>query len=272
MEEKFEVIEGIKCYAPELARENSGFKEESFDHLFKLEDGNFWFEGRAKIMKHLFRKFSNDRDQLNFLEIGCGTGFMLKRFSGIPKVHLTGSEIYLAGLHFARKRLPRADFIQLDATNMPFRQLYDTIGAFDVLEHIEADEQVMDQVHKALKNNGNFLITVPQYSWLWSPLDDYACHKRRYSRKDLITKIKRQGFEIEYVGSFVFWLFPFMLLSRLLKKNQQIKDPTSEFQIPAVLNLIFSFCMRIDYLLIKMGISLPFGGSLVCVATKKPNK
>ena len=265
--DRFEVIEGIRCYAPLLARENSGFKEESFDQLYKLEEHNFWFEGRAKILKYLFQRHLSEDKPVKFLEIGCGTGFMLNRLSGLNKVSLTGSEIYLAGLHFAQKRLPETEFIQLDATNIPFEGEYDAIGAFDVLEHIEPDEQVMRQVWRALTKNGFFFITVPQYRFMWSYLDDYSCHKRRYNRKELRDKLRKQGFEIKYLGSFVFTLFPLMVFSRMMKKKDR-QNTKAEYEIPRIINGFFLGLMHLDFLLIRLGVSLPFGGSLVCVARK----
>ena len=65
---------------------------------------------------------------------------------------------------------------------MPFQGEFDIVGAFDVLEHIENDELVMQGVRNALRPGGLFLVTVPQYQWMWSALDEIVHHKRRYSR------------------------------------------------------------------------------------------
>jgi SAM-dependent methyltransferase len=270
---EFEWIQGFKCYAPDVAVSNEDFPIEGFESLFKNEEKSFWFQSRNQVILSLFKKYT-PISQAKFLEIGCGTGFVLRGIAESGTHEVSGAEIHVEGLRFARQRLPNIELIQLDATRMPFENKYDAIGAFDVLEHIAEDVQVMKQVNKALKPGGHFYITVPQYPWMWSYLDDIAFHKRRYVRKELKQKLIEAGYEVQYIGSFVFSLFPAMAASRFLKKeqapNQNDRDKIdSEFNIPAWLNSIFRALLRIDEWLISLGISLPFGGSLVAVAKKK---
>ena len=69
----------------------------------------------------------------------------------------------------------------MDARNIPFRDEFDVIGAFDVLEHIDEDVAVIDEVRKALRPGGGFLMSVPQHPALWSQQDERAFHVRRYT-------------------------------------------------------------------------------------------
>jgi SAM-dependent methyltransferase len=279
MKENFEIINGIKCYAPKLALENADFPADGFKFLYEAEETNFWFLSRNRVIQHLFKKYVGT-PATSVLEIGCGTGYVLKGLEKkFPNYVLKGSEIYVEGIKFAQKRLPNVEFVQLDATEMPFENEFDAIGAFDVLEHIEEDEKVMQEVHKALKNEGHFVISVPQYQWMWSHTDDIAFHKRRYHRKELKSKLKKAGFEVEYIGSFVFTLFPMMYLSRLLKKSSKNETQLStqetkqtelnELKLNPALNSLFLLCMKLDEWLIKLGLSLPWGGSLIAVAKKR---
>ena len=276
MSENFTYINNIKCYAPDLANENSEYPKDVFKILFKTESTNFWFVSRNKIIQGLFRKYLGKQTS-KVLEIGCGTGYVLKGLQEtFSNYELVGSEIHLEGIKFAKERLPNVNFIQLDATKIPFENQYDAIGAFDVLEHIDEDELVMQQVHKALKDGGLFFISVPQYQWMWSINDDIAYHKRRYSRKELKEKLSNSGFEVIYISSFVFMLFPFMYFSRLFKANKsnEITDEIiikemNELQLNPLLNKLFTLFMSIDVFFIRYKISLPFGGSLISVARKK---
>jgi len=89
-----------------------------------------------------------------------------------------------------------------------------------------------------------------------------------------INSFTRNGFEVKYIGSFVFTLFPFVLLSRIVKKNKPIeqvtlKDVEAEFLIPKWMNTLFYYLLKLDYLFIRLGISLPCGSSLVAVAEKQ---
>ena len=81
----------------------------------------------------------------------------------------------------------------MDARNIPFESEFDVIGAFDVLEHINEDTEVLAQIYTALKAEGLMLISVPQHPWLWSSLDEYACHVRRYTALDIQQKIEAAG-------------------------------------------------------------------------------
>jgi len=276
MIENYTVINGIKCYNPEVALENSDYPAESFKLLFEIEDENFWFVNRNGIIQHLFQKHLGIGSK-KVLEIGCGTGYVLKGLQcRFEKYTLYGSEIHIEGIQFAQKRLPAIEFIQLDATHMPFENEFDAIGAFDVLEHIEDDVKVIQEVHKSLKKGGLFLISVPQHQWMWSINDDIAYHKRRYSRKELKNKLINEGFEIVYISSFVFILFPFMYISRFFKQkiklteitNEVILKEMNELKLNPLVNSIFGWFMKVDFFLIKRGISLPFGGSLIAVAKK----
>lgn len=272
-EPAYQMIEGFRCYAPELAVSNEDFPTEGFEPLFRNEEKNFWFRSRNQVILSLFRRYSQTAS-VRFLEIGCGTGYVLRAIAQSGPHTVIGAEIHVQGLAFARRRLPGADLIQLDATRMPFREEFDAIGAFDVLEHITEDELVMNQVLQALKPGGHFYITVPQYPWMWSYLDDVAFHKRRYTRKELKSKLEKAGYTVQYIGSFVCSLFPAMALSRLLKKQEapgqeEREKIDSEFNIPDWMNFLFRSILKLDEILIRMGLSLPFGGSLVAVAQKK---
>lgn len=273
MQDSYSVIDGIRCYSLETKTENTSYNATFFDLLFNLEEKNFWFRSRNIVIRHLVKKFLTAETKMNFLEIGCGTGYVLKGLTKFKNLILHGSDIFIEGLKFARKRLPEAEFIQVDATKLPFRNEYDCIGAFDVLEHIEDDAAAIESVHKSLKKNGLFFISVPQYMFMWSQVDNLSFHKRRYSKKEITGKLKEAGFKIEYATSFVFTLFPLLYLIRYSKKKGPETYSESEFlkkelKVNPVLNHILYFFMLIDAALIKLNFRLPAGGSLFLAARK----
>lgn len=263
-------IDGFLAFAPELAYEGKGFRPEYFEELTRLETGNFWFEARNKLIIHAlqryFPKFTS------FFEIGCGTGFVLHAVeSAFPGARLIGSEIFSVGLGCAARRLPQADFFQMDARFIPFEAHFDVIGAFDVLEHIREDEAVLKEMYRALRLGGGVILTVPQHHWLWSLQDEAACHVRRYTAKELCQKVTKAGFEIIWMTSFVSLLLPFMWISRRLRqRNCKIKlfDPLAELKINPFVNWIFGVVMKLERIMIRLGVRFPFGGSLLLVARK----
>jgi SAM-dependent methyltransferase len=266
-------IDGIACYAPELAHSNEDYPAEAYARLVELEAGNFWFRARNRILARVFRRYLPNATKPRILEIGCGTGFVLSTLRKENRYELFGAEQHLAGLVFAKQRLPDVRFVQLNARALPYRSEFHAIGAFDVLEHIEQDEEVMSNVHRALLPGGVFAITVPQHAWLWSAADELAQHKRRYSRAELLAKLRTAGFEIQFCSSFVFILLPLMYASRLRRKSarddrSELEETMSELKLPRAVDTLLSAAMRIDEWLIGAGVSLPAGGSLLVVARK----
>lgn len=262
-------INGKFFFSPELSNEFEGFKSNFFFDLFTIEADNFWFKARNKLLIWALGKyFPNVR---NFLEIGCGTGFVLTGIqNAFPNLSLYGSEILYSGLVYASNRLPDVELFQMDARNIPFEEEFDVIGAFDVLEHIEKDEVVLKQMFRALKPEGGIIITVPHHKFLWNYIDEYACHFRRYSAFELRDKVENAGFKIIKLTSFVSLLFPFMLISRLKKKSINDFDPMAEFNINKMLNILFEKILDFERNLICGGMYFPFGGSLLIVAHRKP--
>lgn len=248
----------------------NSFNKDYFSCLASLEADNFWFRCRNMILLWVFARFCGKAK--NFLEIGCGTGFVIsavvKRFPGISAV---GSDLFVEGLEFARQRVPRAKFYQLDALDLPYCGEFDCIGAFDVLEHVVDDSTVVKQVYNSLTPNGLFLVTVPQHRWLWSDVDEASCHKRRYSLQCLSKLLTDSGFEIVYTTSFMSVLLPVMYLNRFFLKHNRNKDDAlfSELRINRLLNQILFFASLIDVKLIQLGIRLPLGGSRLVVCKKK---
>jgi len=263
-----EPVEGFPSYAPELSRNCEGFRPEYFSVLAALEANNFWFRSRNELIVWALGKYFPQA--VSFLEIGCGTGFVLSGISkAYPRLALFGSEVYSAGLAFAAERVPHAQFMQIDARRIPFEEHFDAVGAFDVLEHIEEDEKVLAQIRRALKPGGGLLLTVPQHRWLWGPLDTVSCHVRRYSRNDLHAKLSRAGFEILRSTSFVSFLLPAMILSRFRSRGQiETIDPLREFKLDPRINQILEGVLCFENSLIRSGYSFALGGSRLVAARK----
>lgn len=265
----------IVLHAPDMAFEGGGFKPEAFEKLASLEETSFWFKARNQLIVWMLKKFTLKNKQTaslgKYLEIGCGTGYVLKGVKlAFKNTEIYGSEIFLSGLEHAKNRIENATLMQMDARKIPYKEEFDVIGAFDVLEHIKEDDKVISEVYRALKPGGYFIATVPQHEWLWSKMDDYACHERRYKAIELQQKMKSAGFEIVKTTSFVSLLVPLMLLSRSQKRHKQAEfDPVSELALPKALNLTLYIVMKLEIGLIKLGVDFPVGGSRLVLCKRR---
>jgi SAM-dependent methyltransferase len=262
-----ERVDGFVAWAPELARKNDGFPEDSFEGLAGVEEGSFWFRSRNAIILWALRTYFPRFQSL--LEVGCGTGFVLSGIAqAFPATRLAGSEIYTAGLAIAAGRLPGTELVQMDARKLPYEAEFDLVVAFDVIEHILEDELVLENFHRAIKPGGGCLISVPQHQWLWSPVDELACHQRRYSAAELHAKMEAAGFRIVRSTSFVTLLLPLMLASRLAARRLGADSAKGALALNPRLDRLLAGIMRLEKWLIEKGANLPIGGSRLVVARK----
>jgi SAM-dependent methyltransferase len=258
---------GMLCFIEDPSVAGNGFKPEYFAKLATFEESNFWFRARNRLIQWALGTYFPDAG--TFLEVGCGTGFVLKGLrEALPRMRLAGSEIFGDGLVFARARLPGVDLYQMDARQIPFEREFDVIGIFDVLEHIVEDDAVLRQIFTATQPGGGVLVTVPQHRFLWSAVDEHSMHRRRYSRVELRTKVEQAGFRIERMTSFMSLLLPPMICSRLQRKRNHDFQPWREFEITPALNKMLESVLKLERMVIRKGVSFPAGGSLLLIGRK----
>jgi SAM-dependent methyltransferase len=243
--------------------------EYCFTNLIAAEDWHFWFRARRRLVLWALRRHLPHTRSL--LEVGCGAGFVL---AGLREQN---SELCLAAcdasreaLAHARSRVSGVHLFQADARQLPIARQFDAIAALDVIEHIDEDDAALSEMFRALRPGGGLILTVPQHQWLWSRVDDYSCHRRRYDRRGLLAKIRSAGFEPLQVTSYFSATLPFALLSRLTARGGDSFDPTAELRIPRIVNAGLAALLMPEDVLVRMNVSLPIGGTLMVVA-RRPN-
>lgn len=228
---------------------------------------SFWYRARNRLIVQLVRALPATGDR--FLEVGCGSGEVLRALARDAGLRVTGGELFPEGLELARHRVPEAELVQLDAREMPFEEEFDFVGAFDVIEHIDDDLGVLRGMYGALRPGGHLIVTVPQHRWLWSEADELAKHVRRYRRGELVKTVRDAGFETLRTTSFVSFLLPLMVLSRWGRRlSRKPYDPAVELVPPEPVNRALERVLDLERALIARGVNLPAGGSLVLVARR----
>lgn len=256
------------AFAPSLADAERGFDARFYQQLASLEAGNFWFRARNELVLWALTRYFPGAGSL--LEVGCGTGFVLGAIaSAFPNLDVVGTEIHSEPLDVAARRAPGATLLQLDARAIPYRDEFDLACAFDVLEHIQEDRQVLKEMAKALRPGGGMVLTVPQHPFLWSVHDENAHHVRRYRREELRSKLSEAGFDVVRLTSFVSLLLPAMLLSRLLSGRNRQRNPFGEFELGTIANRTLEGILAVERVLIRGGLNFPAGGSLLAIARKR---
>lgn len=90
----------------------------------------------------------------------------------------------------------------------------DLVIALDVLEHVENDVAFAKALVEKLKPNGQILVTVPAWQFLFGGHDVFLKHFRRYRTKQLRRLFEAQGVTVTRCHYFFFSLF----LIRALQK------------------------------------------------------
>jgi SAM-dependent methyltransferase len=246
---------------------SEAYDVELYERIAEAEPRSFWFRARNRLIVSTIRRHFPDARSL--LEVGCGTGFVLSALrEAFPGVRLVGAERYAEGLAVARRRLPDVELVELDATRMPYDGEFDVVGAFDVLEHVEADLDALRGLRAAVRPGGGVVLLVPQHPRLWSRMDTVARHVRRYTRRELVAKTRAAGLDVVATTSFVSTLLPALVVSRAVRRAlRRPYDPVAELE-PGALNGLFERLLDGERMLIERGVSLPAGGSLLVVARR----
>lgn len=75
--------------------------------------------------------------------------------------------------------------------------LFDTVFAFDVLEHVADDRGALADWAGWLRPKGRLVVSMPAHRRRWTAGDEWAGHYRRYERADLVRLVGEAGLEIE---------------------------------------------------------------------------
>lgn len=258
---------GIPLLAPQLAQGTGEDAAYRHSDLSDAESRHFWFVGRSRLIAWaLAAYFPGAR---SFLDVGCGTGGVERAIHDQhPTLRIVASDVLLAGLTIAHARVPRVEFVQLDIRAMPYEAEFDVAGAFDVIEHLDDDGQVLREMHRVTVPGGGVIVTVPQHRWLWSAVDEFSQHRRRYSRAELAERLGAAGFRVERITSFMTFVLPLLALARLRKQKVAELDPAAELALGPVANALLGAMCYLEATLIRFGLSFPVGGSLLAIARR----
>ena len=242
------------------------FPDHAFETLYRTEERNFWFRVRNKIIGNAIIQYLPIRSRI--LEMGCGTGYVSRYLKQLG-FHIECLDLFSDALHFCRKRDSGYAYYQHNFSNLLFLEEFDGVCAFDVLEHIEDDNLILKNIYNTLKPGGYVFITVPADKQLWSAMDTYSEHKRRYSIQELRTKLEDTGFKVMKISYFMTLLYPIVFIQRKLLSGKQVEQEViNQLQPNAIINSLFFLIFSLEVPLLNL-VTLPFGSSLICIAKKE---
>ncbi|MDX6408577.1 MAG: hypothetical protein QOE13_1648 [Gaiellaceae bacterium] len=237
------------------AVDRSSFGSDRLARLAEIEGSHFWFAGRRALVLRLLDRHL-DQGAETALDVGCGTGSflpVLARYAGrVVGLDPLGGE--------------REGIITGEAERMPFEQAtFDLAVALDVLEHVD-DRAAVAELARVVRPGGWAIVTVPAFPGLWSERDELASHRRRYRRAALVDLIESAGFVVAETAYYQFFLFPLVLVSRVVGRVHARTAEIEEQPRPLVNRLL----RRLSELEVQLGarVRWPWGSTLAIAARR----
>jgi glycosyltransferase involved in cell wall biosynthesis len=136
------------------------------------------------------------------LEAGSGIGNLTEFFLDRERLACVDVDpFYVERLsqrygHLANLSFHQADLSQLHNCNALCKARLDTIICINVLEHIENDAKVLRNFYELLQPGGHAMLLVPANPRLYTGVDKALGHFRRYTRQELVSKMRDAGFDV----------------------------------------------------------------------------
>ena len=237
-----------------------------FDRMDSQEEVHWWFSARRVMIRTAIERLIDLPAEPRLLEAGCGTGGnleMLSDFGALRAFELDAPARERAteksGIAVAEGALP---------DNVPFEgEVFDLIGLFDVLEHVEQDEAALAALGERLASNGKILLTVPAFPWLWSAHDERHHHFRRYTRNSIGEVAGRAGLTVARSFYFNTALFPVAVAARAIKRATSSDAPDDTLPGPFVNGALRTVFAAERHLVGR--VSMPVGLSLCAILKAK---
>ncbi len=238
-----------------------------YARLAEYEQNYWWHQGRLEIIQTYMKRASRNSPNSAILNVGCGTGGtidMLEKFGKVDNVDTSDEAIAFM------KRLGYGGITKVDDIDLPFGdKIYDIVGAFDVLEHIEDHKSALSEWKRVLKDDGAIVVTVPAYQWLWSAHDVSMHHWRRYTVKSLTAVAAEAGLRPERTSYAISFSLPLIAGFRLSSKilHRRADSETSYVPVPRAINKLFTALLKVEAKLHNT-VSLPAGTSVITILRK----
>jgi SAM-dependent methyltransferase len=242
-------------------------QQHTYAIMNRVEDSHWWFVGRRLILESFLKEIVQKLKKQNpkILDIGCGTGANLEMLAQFGESE--GVDVSDDALEFCKAKGLKAH--KGLAEKLPFAdESFDLVTALDVVEHLDDDIAGLREMNRVLRKDGRALMFVPAFMFLWGVQDDISHHRIRYTKRQIVERVRQSGFEIERATYANITFFAPILTGRALMKLTGIK-PESENNITiGALNGFLGKLFGAERFWLK-NFNFPFGVSIVIVAKKK---
>jgi len=241
-----------------------------YDKLDQVEDRMWWFAAMHRNLLMLADQQRVRTANLPLLDAGCGTGgflALLTRTYGDKAIFGLELDHYACVLAAAKTSRP---VCAGSVNDLPFpdRSLAAIFSA-DVLCHRGVDEyRALRQFYRCLVEGGWLILNLPAYDWMMSRHDMAVHNVRRYTAARVCNLLGTVGFRPLFVSYWNAVLFPLMATARKVFRRSRGTGSDVKYYPPLV-DVLCRGATGFETALLRRGIRLPFGGSVLAVAERE---
>ena len=238
--------------------------------LDNAEESHFWILWRFKILLKLMNlnKVILDKKK-KIMDLGCGNGILSNQLEDKFSVKIDRVDSNLNTLKLNKKVKGRLICYDISKKNEKYKNYYDYIFLFDVIEHVKYDSKFIENTLFHLKNKGLLIINVPSLQILYSKYDTAVGHLRRYDKRLFRKVIKKSMINDISMNYWGFTLLPVLFLRKiiLIFYNNKNYDNIvkSGWKTNNFINMFMKFLMNIEIKIFKKQF---LGSSLMVILTK----
>jgi SAM-dependent methyltransferase len=241
-------------------------KAAEYERMYAAEERQWWYAGMRALSFGLLDAHVLPRQSPLFLDAGCGTGLNLEHLGRRGRAF--GLDLSAEAVAFCQRRGVRA--VRGSVLDLPCRSAsLDGVVSFDVLYHawVKDDRAAVREAARVLRSGGLFLTRVPALRLLWGAHDDAVLSRHRYHRSEMRALLEGAGLEVLRLSYCNTFLFPLLLARRTLDRVLGRQGSDVAF-LPAPLEWAFRRLLLLEGALLRLGLDLPVGASLVALARK----
>ena len=225
------------------------------------------------------------------LEIGCGSGALLADLADdgfqCNAIETSAEAVRIASIM-------NSDRPEIDIRSKPsssWEAAFDSLVAFEVLEHQEDDLEALTLWTRWLRQGGHLMLSVPGHPDRWNATDVWAGHFRRYDKESLSLTLENSGYQVLFMESYGFPVANIiepvrarhhsnqltaengmdLEVGQITKDTQRsgIERPLETRLFPLQTNWLGTTAMRLSFWLQNQALARDWGTGYIALAQKK---
>lgn len=218
LEMKKDYFDIVCCNICNLIYTNPIFDEEHYKQTYKSkeyqnivkelgEESHLYRVNRfGKERVGILKKFLKNKQKINYLDIGCSTGFVVEAAKN-SDWNAIGIDLNPSAINFGKQRGLDLRNHSLDEVSFE-EEFFDAISLFDVLEHLPDPKTIASQALRYLKSDGLIFIYVPNWDSASRILMDKEAHfiwpthhLNYYTPKTITEFLTNLELKVEYLAT-----------------------------------------------------------------------